>query len=75
MENNQTNNIMARVRRTLRLTAIAIILCATGFINVTRHSTIRTVDMLPILALGIAIGACIANIAFMLWLKKQSSNS
>ena len=75
MENNKLEKIQLRSRRSLRLSAIAIIICATGFINVTRHSTIRTVDMLPILALGIAIGACIANIAFTVRIKKISNGN
>lgn len=72
MDNNQTGKSKTQIRRSMRLCAIAVLVTAISFINITKRSNIRAVEVLTILACGIAIGAFIVNLSLLIKLKKQN---
>jgi glucose uptake protein GlcU len=61
-----------QIRRSIALTTISILVSFFAFLNITRHSNIRKVEILVILALGMGISALIFNIAHFYKLKRQA---
>ena len=61
----------AKIKQSIALTAISVVVSFTAFLNITKHSNIRTVEVLVILALGMSISALIFNVAQLCNLKKE----
>lgn len=59
-----------QIKRSIFLTATSVIVSFIAFLNITRHSNIRTVEVLVILALGMGISALIFNLAQLYNLKR-----
>ncbi|MEP6595888.1 MAG: hypothetical protein ABJA71_08065 [Ginsengibacter sp.] len=59
-----------QIKQSIFLTSISILVSFIAFLNITRHSNIRTVEVLIILALGMGISALIFNLAQLYRLKK-----
>ena len=57
-------------RRSLRTSAVAVVISAGAFINVSKNSNIRTVEIVVLLALGVSIGVFLMNLMLVLKLKK-----
>ncbi len=73
MENNKTEQLEMKLRRSLRGTAAAMMICATGFIRVIDRSNVRAVDVLSLMASGIAIGAFLVTVIVTYKVKKMNS--
>jgi hypothetical protein len=52
-----------RIKQSIALTSISVIVSFVAFLNITRKSNIRTVEVVAILALGMGISALIFNLA------------
>ena len=59
----------------LRMAAIVVVLTSGNLIRITEHSTIRAVEALSFLALGIAIGVLLVNFFLYFKFKKSISKS
>jgi hypothetical protein len=63
---------MKRISRNgIRVSAIAVVVSAAAFINASKNSNIRAVEILSLLACGISIGALLANLAISFGLKRK----
>ena len=59
----------------LRMAAIVVVLTSGNLIRITEHTTIRAVEALSFLALGIAIGVLLVNFFLYFKFKKSISKS
>ena len=57
------------------MAAIVVVLTSGNLIRITEHSTIRAVEALSFLALGIAIGVLLVNFFLYFKFKKSISKS
>ena len=73
MENNTNEQLQVRLRRSVRVSAIAVAISADSVVTAVNSSNMRTVDMLTVLAFGIAIGALLVNLSIMYRVKKMSN--
>jgi glucose uptake protein GlcU len=62
---------MTLIKRSLALTIISVVVSFIAFLIITRHSNIRAVEVLVILALGMGLSALIFNLAQLYSLKKE----
>lgn len=72
MENNKTELEM-KLRRNLRVSAIAMIISVTGLIRAVNRSNIRTVDLLSLIAFGVVLGAFLVTLAMTYRVRKMNS--
>jgi len=63
---------MLQIKRSIALTTISIFVSFIAFLNITKHSNIRTSEVLVILSLGMGISALIFNLAQLYNLKKAA---
>jgi len=63
---------MLQIKRSIALTTISIFVSFIAFLNITKHSNIRTSEVLVILSLGMGISALIFNLAQFYNLKKAA---
>jgi EamA domain-containing membrane protein RarD len=61
-----------QIKRSIALTSISVVVSFAAFMNITRHSNIRAVEILIILTLWMSISALIFNIAHLYKAKKSS---
>ena len=59
-----------QIKRSIALTVISVIVSFIAFLKITKHSNIKIVEILIILALGMGISALIFNLA-QLYKKKK----
>lgn len=64
----ELNKLKKRTRRS----ALALIVVSSSCVFALRNSEARAVDSLPLIGLGIAMGALIANIWFYYFVKKNA---
>jgi hypothetical protein len=61
-----------QIKRSIALTSLSIVVSFIAFLNITRHSNIKAIEVLVILALGMGISALIFNIAQLFSLKRSA---
>ena len=59
-----------RIKRSIALTVSSVIVSFIAFLKITKHSNIKTDEILIILALGMSISALLFNLAQLYKLKK-----
>jgi hypothetical protein len=73
MESSNINISRVQIRRRMWTSALLVIPAVISFINNSKHSNIRIVEILPILGCGICIGVFISNLFLLFNLNKQSN--
>lgn len=71
MDSSKIELSRVRVRRNLMSSAIPVIIAAIAFINITKHSNIRNVEIITILGCGMTFGAFIVNLVLFFKMNKQ----
>ena len=64
-----------KVKRSMRLSAIVVVISAGTIINITRNSHIRMVEFLAIFACGMAMGTLVVNLSLFIFLKKRNQKT
>lgn len=59
-----------KLKRIRRASIVALIASSASFASVIRNSSIRTVELLSLLALGVSVGMLIASFVFQRAIKK-----
>ena len=63
----------SKMKKRIRMSAIALVITLSASLSILRNSHVRVVEVLPILACGIALGALISNITMMNFLKRNNT--
>ena len=71
MDSSKIEKPRVQVRRNLMISVIPVIIAAICFMDVTKHSNIRTGDLLAISGFGATIGVLIVKLVISFKLKKQ----
>ena len=75
MDSSKIVKSHVKVRRNLMASVLTVIIAGIAFMDVTKHSNIRTVDLLAISGFGATIGVLIVNLVISFKLKKQRDST
>jgi hypothetical protein len=72
MDNTTIERSRQQVRRSMIASATVMVISAGSFMNMSKNSNIRAVEILSLLACGISIGAFLVTLVLSLKMKKQA---